>query len=61
MVEFLLERGADINARQSTDGLHWTWQLKNQKEMIQIFVQMEGKTDRELIDKTSVTPVKGLL
>ena len=59
MVKFLIERGAMVNPRAEYGWTPLDLAIKkNQKEMIQILRANGGKTDRELIDKTSVTWLK---
>ena len=59
LVKFLIERGAEVNARAEYG---WTPLdiaiKKNRKEVIQLLRANGGKTDVELTDKTSVTWLK---
>ena len=56
MVEFLIERGAAVNARAEYGWTPLDLAIKmNRKEVIQLLRANGGKTDVELTDKTSVT------
>jgi len=59
MVEFLIERGAAVNARAEYGWTPLDLAIKkNRKEVIQLLRANGGKTDVELTDKTSVTWLK---
>ena len=66
MVEFLIERGAMVNARILKPDENYGWIQfpldmaikKNRKKVIELLRSNGGKTDVELTDKTSVTWLK---
>ncbi len=59
MVEFLIERGAMVNARAEYGWTPLDMAIKkNRKKVIELLRSNGGKTDVELTDKTSVTWLK---